>query len=250
MPTSGSPPTRRVALVTGGARRIGAAIARTLHTAGYDLALHCHTSRAEMDTLLAELESARAGSTLGMQADLGEVERVPELVARTVARFGRLDALVNNASSFYPTTIGATTPAHWDGLFAINARAPFFLAQAAAPHLKASGGAIVNVADIYAEQPRADLLAYSASKAALIALTRGLASALAPEVRVNAVAPGAILWPGDGVPGPTQRALLAKTPLGRIGEAVEVANAVAWLLSGATYTSGEVVRVDGGRSIG
>ena len=184
-----------VALVTGSARRIGAAIARRLHAAGYDLALHYRDSEADARALAAELEAARANSTLLLQADLAQFDRLPELVARTIGRFGRLDALVNNASAFYPTAFGSTTPAQWDALFAINARAPFFLAQAAAPHLANTSGAIVNITDIYAERPLREHAVYAMSKAALLHMTRALALELAPQVRVNAVSPGAILWP-------------------------------------------------------
>lgn len=238
-----------VALVTGAARRIGAAIARRLHADGYDLALHYHASAADMRVLAAELESIRPGSVLPLQADLAAFDRLPELVAQAVGRFGRLDGLVNNASAFFPTPMGAATPAQWDTLFAVNARAPFFLAQAAAPHLAASGGAIVNLADVYALQPRADLAVYAASKAALLGATRALAVALAPRVRVNAIAPGAILWPDAGADEELQQALLAKTPLGRTGTPEEIAGVVAWLLRDAGYVTGQVLRVDGGRHL-
>jgi pteridine reductase len=160
-----------VALITGSARRIGAAIARHLHAAGYDLALHYRGSAADMQALAAELESTRGGSVLTLQADLSEFDRLPELVAKAVGHFGRLDALVNNASGFRPTIIGSTTPQQWDELFASNARAPFFLAQAAAPHLKASHGAIVNLVDIYAEKPLAGHTVYCMAKAALLMAT-------------------------------------------------------------------------------
>ena len=240
-------PGRPVALVTGAARRIGAAIARTLHAAGCDLALHCHRSRAELDALAAELDGVRAGSVLVLQADLAEFDRLPELVAGAVGRFGRLDALVNNASAFFPTRLGETTPAQWDALFAANARAPFFLAQAAAPHLRAARGAIVNLVDIHAERPLRDHALYGMSKAALAYMTRALALELAPEVRVNAIAPGAILWPEDGKDDAAKAAILARTPLGRTGTVEEIAEAVRWLLRDARYTTGQVLRVDGGR---
>lgn len=237
---------RPAALVTGAARRIGAAIARRLHADGFDVALHCHRSRTEADALAAELEATRAGSTVVLAADLAAFDRLPELVAHTIGRFGRLDLLVNNAAAFAPTTFGDTTPQAWDALFATNARAPFFLAQAAAPHLRATRGAIVNIGDLYADHPRADLVAYAASKAALQGLTRGLAVALAPEVRVNAVAPGAILWPDDD--SAPRGAILAATPLARLGTVDDIADAVAWLAR-AGFTTGEVVRVDGGRTL-
>ena len=236
-----------VALVTGSARRIGAAIARRLHAEGYDLALHYLRSGAEMQALAAELESARPGSVLTLQADLCEFDRLPELVARTVGRFGRLDALVNNASSFQPTPIGMATPQQWDDLLGSNARAPFFLAQAAAPHLKAAGGAIVNLVDLYAERPLAGHTLYCMAKAALVMATRSLAVELAPEVRVNAIAPGAILWPENEAADSVQQAILARTPLARTGTPEEIAATVCWLLCGATYTTGQVINVDGGR---
>ena len=240
---------RPAALVTGSARRIGAAIARRLHAAGFDLALHYRDSAGEAQALAAELESARAGSVVLLQADLAQFDRLPELVAKAVGRFGRLDALVNNASAFYPTPFGATTPAQWDELFAINARAPFFLAQAAAPHLASANGAIVNIADIYAERPLRGHAVYAMGKAALLQMTRALALELAPQVRVNAVSPGAILWPENGKDPEAQSALLARTPLGRIGTPGEIAEAVRWLLQDARYCTGQVLRVDGGRML-
>ncbi len=211
-----------------------------------------------MAALAAELESARAGSVQVLQADLRQFDRLPELVAGTVGRFGRLDALVNNASGFHPTPLGTVTPAQWDDLFAVNARAPFFLAQSAAPHLRAACGAVVNVADIYAGRPLPAHAPYSASKAALVSLTRALALELAPQVRVNAVAPGAILWPEQEPPdlrgeqrqpSAAQQAILDATALGRIGAPDDIAAAVHWLLSAdAGYVTGQVLHVDGGRA--
>jgi pteridine reductase len=244
--------TRPVALVTGAARRIGAAIARRLHADGYDIALHYRDSTVDATALGEELERIRSGSVLLLQADLAEFDRLAEIVAGAVGRFGRLDALVNNASSFFPTPFGETTPAQWDVLFGANVRAPFFLAQAAAPHLASAKGAIVNVVDIHGERPLREHAVYGMSKAALIQMTRALALEFAPHVRVNAVAPGAILWPeahpdGGGKSVAEQSAVLARTPLDRTGTPGEIAEAVSWLLRGATYTTGQVIRVDGGR---
>ncbi|MBD9480403.1 pteridine reductase [Pseudoxanthomonas sp. PXM02] len=242
---------RRVVLITGAARRVGAAIAQRLHAEGFDLALHCRGSMTDMQALVGRLEDVRSGSTLVLQADLAAFDRLPELVAKTVGHYGRLDGLVNNASAFYPTPMGMATPSQWDELFAVNARAPFFLAQAAASHLRAVQGAIVNIADIYADKPRADLAVYAASKAALLAVSRGLAVSLAPEVRVNAISPGAILWPEGGIDPDVQAGLLAQTPLGRVGDPDDIAGTVAWLLGDAAgYVTGQVIRVDGGRGIG
>lgn len=241
--------TRPVVMVTGAARRIGADIARTLHAAGCDLALHYRSSHGDFDALRAELDALRPGSVLGLQADLAEFDRLPEMVARTMGRFGRLDGLVNNASSFHPTPVGIATPAHWDDLFASNARAPFFLAQAAAPHLAATRGAIVNLVDIYAERPLPRHAIYCMAKAALLMATKALALELGPAVRVNAVSPGAILWPEDPSNAEAREAMLARTPLGRIGSPAEIAEAVRWLLFDATYCTGQVVAVDGGRLV-
>lgn len=246
---------RPVALVTGAARRIGAAIARRLHAEGYDLALHYRRSADAMRSLADEFENSRAGSVLTLQADLAEFDRLPELVAQTIGRFGRLDALVNNASGFTPTPLGEATPAQWDALFAANARAPFFLSQAAAPHLKSTRGAIVNLVDIHADRPLRDHAIYCMSKAALVMATKSLGLELAPEIRVNAIAPGAILWAEAPAPalagGDEQRksAVLARTPLTRTGTPEEVADAVHWLLARATYTTGQVIRLDGGRML-
>lgn len=243
------PTDRPVALVTGAAKRVGAEIARRLHAAGYDLALHHRRSGAEMATLAAALEAARPGSVLVLQAELSDPAAPEALVQATLARFGRLDALVNNASAFRPTPVGTATQADWDELFASNARAPFFLSQAAAPALRAAGGAIVNLGDIYGERPLARHPVYCMAKAALLMMTQSLAKELGPEVRVNAVAPGAVMWPEEGKPEHEKAAMLASTALKRAGEAGDVAEAVRWLLLDARYTTGQVVRVDGGRAL-
>jgi pteridine reductase len=240
---------RPVALVTGAARRIGATIARRLHGAGYDVALHCRRSRAELDALIAELERVRADSTLALQAELGDAAAPAPMIDATIARFGRLDALVNNASAFHPTPVGAATQAQWDELLGANARGPFFLAQAAAPHLRERSGAIVNIVDVYAERPLPDHPIYCMSKAALAMMTRALARDLAPAVRVNGVAPGAVLWPETGKSQADRQQLIERTPLRRTGTPEDVAAAVLWLLADASFVTGEIVRVDGGRHL-
>ena len=242
-------PERPVALVTGAAKRIGAAIARRLHAEGYDLALHYRSSRAEMDALVADLERDRPGSVIALQAELAEFDRLPELVARTVGHFGRLDGLVNNASAYYATPMGQATPAQWDELFASNARAPFFLAQAAAPHLARSGGAIVNIVDIYAERPLRGHAVYSMAKAALAMATRSLALELGPDVRVNGVAPGNVLWSENPIKAETLETVLERTALERQGEPGDIAEAVLWLLRGNRYVTGQILAVDGGRTL-
>lgn len=241
---------RPVVLITGAARRVGATIARSLHAAGYDLALHYRNSRNDLELLIAELEAARPHSTLALQAELADVERLPQLVAATIDRFGRLDGLVNNASAFYPTPIGTITAAQWDELFAANARAPLFLAQAAAAYLTASKGSIVNLIDIYAEQPLAQHCVYGMAKAALAMATRALAVDLAPNVRVNGVAPGAVLWPEAGKDAEDQQQLIARTLLQRAGTPEDVAGTVLWLIRDASFVTGQIIRVDGGRLLG
>jgi pteridine reductase len=241
--------SRPVALVTGAARRVGATIARTLHAAGYDLALHYRHSTGDADALIAELERARPDSTLGVQAELAELARLPALVEQVITRFGRLDALVNNASAFHPTPIANATPAQWNELFASNAQAPFFLVQAAWPALREARGAVVNLVDIYAERALPDHPIYVMAKAALAAMTRTLAQDLAPEVRINGVAPGAVLWPAEGKDYADRTALLARTPLQRAGTPADVASAVLWLLRDAPFVTGQIIRVDGGRTL-
>jgi pteridine reductase len=240
---------RPVALITGGAKRVGAVIARTLHAAGYDLALHCRHSITEAEALAAELSEQRASSVLVLQAELADTRRLQQLVDATLARYGRLDALINNASAFYDTPIDTATIEQWNDLFASNAQAPFFLTQAALPALRVAHGAIVNLVDIYAERSIANYPIYVMAKGALAAMTRTLALDLAPDVRVNGVAPGAVMWPSDGKSYDDQQAMMARTPLGRAGTPEDVAATVLWLLRDAPFVTGQIIRVDGGRSI-
>ena len=250
-----------VILITGGARRIGAEISRSLHAAGGTVAVHFNSSNTDADNLVAELDALRAGSAATFQADLLDDIALVELVAKVVEKFGRLDALINNASSFFPTKIGTTTAAQWDNLVGSNFRAPLFLAQAAAPHLAARQGCIVNITDIHAERPLKGYPVYCAAKAGLLGLTRALAVELAPQVRVNAVAPGAVIWPENselasaGAAGVTQdfpltqqAAIIRHTLLNRIGSPSDIAKTVKFLIFDAPYITGQVINVDGGRS--
>ncbi|HEY2397200.1 MAG TPA: pteridine reductase [Rudaea sp.] len=241
--------SRPVALITGAAKRVGATIARTLHAAGYDLALHYRRSQSEMTALCAELERSRSGSTLPIQADLADLTQLDRIVEACISRFRRLDALVNNASSFFPTPIGSVTAAQWNDLFNSNARAPLFLAQAAAPALRSAHGAIVNLIDIYAQRPLPAHPVYCMAKAALAMMTLALAKELAPEIRVNGIAPGAVLWPESGKAHADQAELIAHTPLQRAGSPEDVATAALFLLRDAKFTTGQIIAVDGGRSI-
>ena len=242
-------PARAVTINAARTGASGAQIARTLHVAGYDLALHYRRSRGEMDALIAALESARAGSTLAVQAELADVENLPRLVSACVARFDRIDALVNNASAFYATPVGSATPAQWDELFASNARAPFFLTQGAAPQQTNTRGSVVNIVDIYAERPLPGHPVYCMAKAALAMMTQALARELGPEIRVNGVAPGAVLWPESGKAHADQVELVARTPLQRAGAPDDVAPAVLFLLRAAPFPTGQILRIDGGRSL-
>ncbi|MCC6533919.1 MAG: pteridine reductase [Burkholderiales bacterium] len=240
----------KAVLVTGGARRVGAAICRRLHAAGANVLVHYRTSRRDALRLERELDARRPRSAECVCADLLDQEALPGLVRAALARFGRLDALVNNASSFFATPFGRVSAKDWIDLMGTNLQAPLFLSQAAAPELMRRRGAIVNIVDIHAERPLEGHLAYSIAKAGLVALTRGLARELAPRVRVNAVAPGAIAWPESGAlaDASIQAQILARTPLGRMGGPADVASAVHYLI-GAPFVTGQILAVDGGRSV-
>ncbi len=240
----------KVVLITGGAKRLGATICRRLHVAGANLMLHYRASAGEARLLQAELNHQRKDSVALIQADLLDLGKLPSLIDQTVQIFGRLDALVNNAASFYPTPVGEITADDWETLVGANLRAPLFIAQAAAPALKKAQGAIVNITDIHAERPLKNYLLYSVAKAGLVGLTRSLARELAPEVRVNAVAPGPILWPDDDTFDELSRQrIISHTPLKREGTPEDIARAVHFLLAEATYVTGETINVDGGRHV-
>jgi len=240
----------KVVLITGGAKRVGAAVCRRLHAGGANLMLHYRASAGEARLLQAELNRTRADSVALIQADLNDIAKLPSIVDQTVQRFGRLDALVNNASSFFPTPIGAVTGAQWEDLVGTNVRAPLFLAQAAAAALKKAQGAIVNITDIHAERPLRNYVVYSVAKAALAGLTRSLARELAPEVRVNAIAPGPILWPDDDQFDEVSRQrIISHTLLKREGTPDDIARTVQFLIEDAPYITGETINVDGGRNV-
>lgn len=239
----------KTALVTGAAKRVGRAIACELHAAGADVMIHYRTAQAAAEAMVIELNALRPDSAACQQTDLLDSAALCALVDATVARFGRLDALVNNASSFFPTPLGRIDLADWDDLIGSNLKAPLFLTQAAAPHLRAGHGAVVNITDIHAERPLPGYPLYCAAKAGLLGLTRALAIELAPDVRVNAVAPGPILWPDDHEFDQDMRAsIVAHTLLKRTGSPQDIARAVRFLLADAAYVTGQVINVDGGRT--
>jgi pteridine reductase len=239
----------KAALITGGARRVGAAIARRLHAAGANVLLHYRDSESEAAKLESELNALRPKSAAKVKAELLAPIAPRALVSAARESFGRLDLLVNNASSFFPVEVGAIEPSHWEELIGSNLRAPLFICQEAAPELAAQEGSIINIVDIHAERPLKGYPIYSISKAGLAAMTRSLAIELAPRVRVNGVAPGAIAWPEDGQFDPAERErIVATTPLARIGSAEDIAQAVHFLAC-APYVTGQIIAVDGGRSI-
>jgi pteridine reductase len=247
MPTATPKTARKVALITGAAKRVGAEIARTLHAQGFDIALHYRESLTEAQALQAELENIRSDSVALFQCDLNQLDAIAPLLTQVLTRFGRLDALVNNASSFYPTPLGEISVAQIQDLFASNAFAPLLLAQAAAGALGQSHGAIVNIVDIYAERPLARYTPYCMAKAALVAGTYALARELGPQVRVNGIAPGNIIWSTNMEKAETPAIVLERTALKRQGQPSDIARTVQFLICDAPYISGQILRVDGGR---
>lgn len=238
------------ALVTGAARRVGAGIVRALHAGGANVAIHYRSSAAPAEALAAELDTERPGSAITVACDLLDQEALRDMIEEVVARTQRLDVLVNNASSFYPTPIGTISAEQWEDLIGTNLRAPVFLSQAAAAHLRATQGVIINLIDIHAVRPLRDHPVYGAAKAGLAMLTRSLARDLAPDVRVNGVAPGAVLWPDDGLAESTRESIVRQIPMKRAGSPQDIAGCVLYLVRDATYITGQIIVVDGGRSIG
>lgn len=237
--------------ITGSAKRVGAAIARVLHAAGVNIILHCNHSRQEADLLLGELNTSRPRSAALVQGDLLASNALKGLIDQAHSCFGRLDGLVNNASSFYATPIGKITEDDWLDLLGSNLKAPLFLSQAAAPYLRETNGSIVNIVDIHVDRPLKDFIVYNAAKAGLAGLTRSLALDLGPSIRVNGVSPGAIMWPdgSDDYPAAERERIVNQTPLKRVGSAEDIAGAVKYLMLDAPYVTGQILAVDGGRAI-
>lgn len=241
----------KVILITGGAKRVGAAICRRLHAQGARLIVHYRSSLGEAKALQNELNQARPDSVALAQADLLDKELLSDLIEKSVKRFGQLDVLINNASSFFPTPLHQCTLEDWDDLMGSNLKAPLFLSQAAAPYLKERHGCIINIVDIHAERPLRNYAIYNAAKGGLLSLTKSLAVEMAPEVRVNGVSPGSILWPEDGEwsDEAARQHIIAGTLLKRCGEPDDIAKTVQFLIADAPYITGQIIAVDGGRSI-
>jgi pteridine reductase len=241
--------TGKTVLITGGARRVGAAIARELHRAGANVAIHFRNSARDAATLAAELNDARAKSAATIRADLLDIGNLGALVEFTLRHFGALDVLVNNASTFYPTKIGEITPAAWDDLMGTNVKVPLFLSQAAAPALRKSRGLILNIVDIHAWRPLRDYPVYCAAKAALQMITRSLAKELGPEIRVNGISPGPVLWPEGQSDEAARAKIVERTVLKRMGTPEDIARTALFFAASAPFVTGQVLAVDGGRSV-
>jgi len=238
-----------IALITGAARRIGACIAETLHQRGCDVFLHYNKSSGEITHLAEKLNQLRPGSAIIVQAGLGSSDEISRLAEQVRSHSGQLDLLVNNASRFFPTTVGSTTPRQWDDLMDSNLRGPYFLTQALLPELTAANGNVVNILDVHAVRPMHEHAVYCMAKAGLQMMTLALAKDLGPQIRVNGVAPGAILWPEEESTPEIQQKILDKTVMGKAGKPEDIASAVAYLGLDAPYVTGQVLAVDGGRSL-
>ncbi|MGD9841895.1 MAG: pteridine reductase [Steroidobacteraceae bacterium] len=242
--------TGKVALITGGAKRLGKAVAYALHQQGAQLVIHYRNSQAGAEALVAELNALRSNSAITLRCDLLDTDALPQLITQTIQQFSRLDILVNNASSFYATPIGSITETQWNDLLGSNVKAPLFLAQAAAPHLRATQGLILNMVDIHAQRPLPDYSVYCVAKAGLVMLTKSLARELAPDIRVNAIAPGPVLWPEQPMRPELQQEIISKTALKRQGSPDDIARAALFFAQDAPYVTGQILAIDGGRSIG
>jgi pteridine reductase len=241
--------TGKTVLITGGARRVGAAIARELHAAGANLAIHFRKSASDAARLAVELNDIRPKSAATIRADLLEVENLGALVEFTLRHFGALDVLVNNASTFYPTKVGEITPAAWDDLMGTNLKVPLFLSQAAAPALRKSQGLILNIVDIHALRPLRDYPVYCAAKAGLQMITRSLAKELGPEIRVNGISPGPVLWPEGQSDEKARAKIIERTVLKRMGTPEDIARTALFFAAQAPFITGQILAVDGGRSV-
>lgn len=238
----------KVILITGAAHRVGAQTTRTLHANGANIVLHYRRSRAGAEQLAQELNTIRADSVKTVCADLDDFSSYATLIEESQAQFGKLNGLINNASEFFPSNLGEVTLEHWDRLMNSNLKAPFFLSQAAIPYLKQTNGNIINIVDIHADKPMKDYTVYCIAKAGLAMLTKSLAKELGPEIRVNGIAPGAVMWPDD-MPEAVRQDIISRTALKQVGSAQDIAKAILFILRDATYVTGQILAVDGGRSL-
>ena len=239
----------KVALVTGGAQRVGACLCKTLHAAEYNVLIHYRHSANEASQLAASLNAIRPNSAHGLPADLLDLKQIKRLIDAAKQTWGRLDLLINNASSFYPTDIGSSSEENWEDLIGSNMKAPFFISQAATPLLKEQQGNIINITDIHAQKPLKGHTIYCGAKAGLVMLTKSLAKELAPDIRVNAIAPGAILWPENNMSDEVKQKIVNDITLKRIGDPNDIAKTALFLAKDANYITGQVIAVDGGRSL-
>ncbi|MBX2848997.1 MAG: pteridine reductase [Acidiferrobacterales bacterium] len=239
----------KTVLITGGAKRIGNQIAHLLHASGFNIMVHFRSSANAASILVNELNEQRDNSAASVQGDLIDVECIPSIIDQTIETFGRLDVLINNASTFYPTPIELIEIDFWNDLVGSNLRAPAFMVKSATKHLRETNGCIINIVDIYARKPLSNHPLYCSAKAGLEMLTKSLARDLAPEIRVNGVSPGAILWPEQGNSEVSQDDLLERVPLKRMGEPNDIAKTVRFLIEDGTYITGQIIAVDGGRSV-
>jgi len=241
--------TGRVVLITGAARRLGAGLARGFHSAGANIAIHYHRSESDAERLRDEFNTTRKDSAIATSANLLDLAELPRLVERALTAFGRLDVLINNASTFYPTPVGSIEPSQWDDLMGTNLKAPLFLSQAAAPALRRAQGLIINMIDIHGQRPLRDHPVYSTAKAGLAMLTRSLARELGPDIRVNGIAPGPILWPDSGINQHLQEEIISRTQLKRRGSPDDIVRTALFFATDAPYVTGQILAVDGGRSV-
>jgi pteridine reductase len=239
----------KTVLITGGARRIGRCVAEQLHSQGHNIMVHYRSSAGDANQLIDQLNQRREGSAAKVQCDLLDLNSIPRVIDATLENFGRLDVLINNASTFYPTPIDLVTEDFWDDLVGSNLRAPTFVVKHAAKHLKDANGCIINIVDIYAKKPLQNHPIYCSAKAGLEMLTKSLARDLAPQVRVNGISPGAILWPENDAGVDSSSSLLEKIPLARMGEPDDIAKTASFLIDQAPYITGQIITVDGGRSV-
>ena len=241
---------KKWALVTGGGKRIGATIAETLHNKGFNVAIHYNSSCDAADQLCAQLNAKQQDSSTAIGADLTDQDALENLIPSLIGKTKRLDVLVNNASTFYPTPIEKITLEDWENLLGTNLKAPLFLSKFAAKYLKQSQGIIINIVDIHSKKPLKEHPIYGSAKSGLAMLTRSLATDLAPDIRVNGISPGLILWPESSPSEQVKNNILQQIPLKKIGNSEDIANCVLFLIEDAPYITGEIIAVDGGRSMG